>query len=26
LASGYRLYIDNGVGGEFVLVFDGSAD
>jgi len=24
--SGYRLYIDNGVGGEFIKVFDGSFD
>ena len=26
LIQGYKLYIDNGVGGEFILVFDGSKD
>lgn len=26
LASGYRLYIDNGEGGEWAMVFDGSQD
>ena len=24
--AGYKLYIDNGVGGDFVVVFDGSSD